>query len=228
MSVIFEKSQEKLAKQIANDLKTEATEIQISKYPNGEFKVNEITIKDKHSLVLFPQIGNLSDQLIAFLFMLNLCQESRIIDVFIPYIPYSRQDKSLSLQLIINIIKFLNVRYIITLDIHKNIHINSIINIFPHELYGYKFLNQNFIVVSPDIGAKERGKKFANFLETDLVVIDKKNNNVSNLKAIYNRNCLIVDDIIDSGKTVNNAIDILKKAGAKDIKCCITHNFKNV
>ncbi|MDO4975313.1 MAG: phosphoribosyltransferase [Alphaproteobacteria bacterium] len=45
---------------------------------------------------------------------------------------------------------------------------------------------------------------------------------------IANRNCLIVDDIIDSGKTLNNAINILKKAGARNIKTCITHNFKNL
>lgn len=228
MSVIFEKSQEKLAKHLATDLKTKTIEIQISKYPNGEFRIDEMDISYNHILVLFPKFSNLNDRFIAFLLMLNLCRKSKIIDVFIPYIPYSRQDKSSSFRLILNIIKFLNVRYIITLDIHKNIHDASIINIFPHELYGNKFLNQNFVVISPDIGAKERSEKFAKFLKTDLVIIDKKNNKITNPKLIYNRNCLIVDDIIDSGKTLNNAIDILKNSGAKNIKWCITHNFKKL
>ena len=226
--IIFEKSQEKLADYLSKDLKTKAIEIEISKYLNGEFKVEEIDINFSHVLVLFPRFSNLSDRLISFFLMLNLCRGCEIIDAFIPYIPYSRQDKSKSFQTIINITKNFNVRYIITLDIHKNIENDFILNIFPHELYGSNFLNQDLIVVSPDLGAKERSEKFANYLKTDLVIIDKKCNKITNFELIANRNCLIVDDIIDSGKTLNNSINILKKAGARNIKTCITHNFKNL
>lgn len=226
--IIFEKSQEKLADYLLKDLKTKAVEIEISKYLNGEFKVEEIDINFSHVLVLFPRFSNLSDRLISFFLMLDLCRGCEIIDAFIPYIPYSRQDKSKSFQAIINITKNFNVRYIITLDIHKNIENDFILNIFPHELYGSNFLNQDLIVVSPDLGAKERSEKFANYLKTDLVIIDKKGNKITNFELIANRNCLIVDDIIDSGKTLNNAINILKKAGARNIKTCITHNFKNL
>lgn len=226
--IIFEKSQEKLADYLANDLKTKAIEIEISKYLNGEFKVEEIDINFSHVLVLFPRFSNLSDRLISFFLMLNLCRGCEIIDAFIPYIPYSRQDKSKSFQTIINITKNFNVRCIITLDIHKSIENDFILNIFPHELYGSNFLNQDLIVVSPDLGAKERSEKFANYLKTDLVIIDKKGNKITNFELIANRNCLIVDDIIDSGKTLTNAINILKKAGARNIKTCITHNFKNL
>lgn len=226
--IIFEKSQEKLADYLSKDLKTKAVEIEVSKYLNGEFKVEEIDINFSQVLVLFPRFSNLSDRLISFFLMLNLCMECETIDAFIPYIPYSRQDKSKSFQTIINITKNFNVRYIITLDIHKNIENDFILNIFPHELYGSNFLNQDFIVVSPDLGAKERSEKFANYLKTDLVIIDKKGNEITNFELIANRNCLIVDDIIDSGKTLNNAINTLKKAGARNIKTCITHNFKNL
>lgn len=61
MSVIFEKSQEKLAKHLATDLKTKTIEIQISKYPNGEFRIDEMDISYNHILVLFPKFSNLND-----------------------------------------------------------------------------------------------------------------------------------------------------------------------
>lgn len=228
MPIIFEKSQKELAKHFLKDLKTNIIEVQISKYPNGEFRIDEIDINYNHILVLFPKFSNLNERLIAFFLMSGLCKKCKIIDVFIPYIPYSRQDKSSSFQLILDIIKFLKVRYIITLDIHKNNQDKFIINILPHEIYGHKFLNQKLVIVSPDIGAKERSEKFANYLKTDLVIIDKKNNKTTNLDVVQNRECLIIDDIIDSGKTLRNAIAILKKAGAKNIKTCITHDFKNL
>lgn len=201
-------------------------EIQISEYPNGELKVIEDNIDASHVLVLFPQVRNINLRLMEFFLMLKLCQECKIIDTFIPYIPYSRQDNSISFQLILDIIKFLKVRYIIALDLHKPAFNNSIINILPHELYGEKFKGQDLIVVAPDVGAQNRAAAFANYLKTELVVIDKRNNSVQNLAAVYNKDCLIIDDIIDSGKTLINAINILKNAGAKHIRYCITHNFR--
>ncbi len=228
MPIIFEKSQKELAERFLKDLKTNIIEVQISKYPNGEFRIDEMDISYNHVLVLIPKYSNLNDRLIAFFLILGLCQQCKIIDVFIPYVPYSRQDKSISFQLILNIVKFLNVRHIITLDIHKNNQDKFIINILPHEIYGHKFLNQELVIVSPDIGAKERSEKFANYLKSNLVIIDKKNNKTTNLNLVQNRECLIIDDIIDSGKTLRNAIAILKRAGAKNIKSCITHNFRNL
>ena len=158
--------------------------------------------------------------------MLGLCQGCGFIDAFIPYIPYSRQDRSLVFHLILRIVKFLKVRHIITLDIHSDKQDDFIINILPHEIYGSRFLNRNLIVVAPDIGALNRSLQFAHYLNTALVTINKKTNEIRNGDLVRNRDCLIVDDIIDSGRTLNNAVNILRKLEARRIVTCITHDFK--
>ena len=143
-----------------------------------------------------------------------------------PYIPYSRQNTSPSFQFVLSEMKNLNVKNIITIDIHKHNDDEFIMNMLPHELAGNKYNNID-VVVAPDIGAINRAQYFANYLQTELVTIDKVSLNISNTDKIKNKNCLIVDDIRDTGNTIQLATNLLKQNCANSIKICVSSDIRN-
>ena len=92
-----------------------------------------------------------------------------------------------------------------------------------------KLNNKNLICVSPDVGGVARTRDLANRIKADLAIIDKrrpapgKSEVMNILGNVKGKTCIIVDDIIDSGGTIINAVDALKKNGAVDVYVFITH-----
>ena len=92
-----------------------------------------------------------------------------------------------------------------------------------------KITSKNLICVSPDMGGVARTRALATRLKADLAIIDKRRpapgkSEVMNIIGdVKNKTCIIVDDIIDSGGTIINAVDALKKKGAKEVYVFITH-----
>jgi ribose-phosphate pyrophosphokinase len=224
---VYEKSNADLSERIAKSLNLSAFRIDVSKFPNGEFSLREAVVENKHVVVIFPKIKNINEQLIEFVMMLNTCKNCDIIDVVIPYIPYSRQGGSQAFWAIFNLFKPFKIRKIITIDLHTPIDSLYVINILPHEIFGSFFRDQDFIVVAPDNGAKNRAKKFAKYLGTELILIDKNSKKIVNARKIKNRHCLIVDDITDTGRTIENAACILNEFQAKSLTACISHAFSD-
>lgn len=222
MVILHECELSKFAKLLAQDLDYEKFPLNISQFPNGEFNIEPISLNEKHVLVIFSSLNDINSQLLKYFLILQNLQNAEIIDVFMPYIPYSRQDKSEAFKFVLSALQTLKVRKIITIDIHKAIEDKFIANILPHELFGQEYLDGDFLVVAPDIGAISRAKAFAEYLHTELITIDKVSGHAENIALVKNRNCLIVDDIIDTGKTIRNAQDTLTAAGAKHIECCIS------
>ena len=89
--------------------------------------------------------------------------------------------------------------------------------------------SKNLICVSPDAGGIERTRGLAKKINVDLAIIDKrrpqagKSEVMNIIGEVKNKDCIIVDDIIDSGGTIVNAADALIKNGAKDVYVFITH-----
>ena len=92
-----------------------------------------------------------------------------------------------------------------------------------------KLKNKNLICVSPDVGGVQRTRGLATKIEADLAIIDKrrpapgKSQVMNIIGSVKNKTCIIVDDIIDSGGTIVNAVEALKKAGANDVYIFVTH-----
>ena len=92
-----------------------------------------------------------------------------------------------------------------------------------------KFKNKNLVCVSPDVGGVQRTRGLATKIKADLAIIDKrrpapgKSQVMNIIGEVKGKNCIIVDDIIDSGGTIVNAVEALKKAGAIDVYVFITH-----
>jgi ribose-phosphate pyrophosphokinase len=85
------------------------------------------------------------------------------------------------------------------------------------------------VVVSPDVGSVSRSRKFAEWLEVPLAIIDKRRPkaNVSEIMNIIgdvnNKRVVLVDDLIDTGGTILNAVNALVEIGAKEVYACCTH-----
>ncbi|MDR1332961.1 MAG: ribose-phosphate diphosphokinase [Holosporales bacterium] len=226
--IVHERTNASLAQRVAKHLGVEALEVGIADFPNGEFNVGEICIEADRAIVIFPKIDDINKQLVQFMLMCGLCENCKKIDAVIPYIPYSRQNSSTIHETIFKTFNALGVSRIITVDIHNDsiLRDHNIINILPHEIFGKVVeVVEDVVIIAPDLGAIPRAAQFAEHLKAPLVTIDKNSEMMSNTSSIAERHCIIVDDIIDSGRTINNAISKLRSYNPRAISACITHAF---
>ncbi len=167
---------------------------------------------------------------------------ARRINAVIPYFGYARQDRkdqprvSISAKLIANLLTKAGADRVITMDLHAP-QIQGFFDIPVDHLYSSKVfithirkLNiKNLVVATPDVGGIKMARSYAKRLDADLIVIDKRRPkpNVAEIMNIIGnaagKNVLIVDDMIDTGGTFVNAVEALKKNGAKSIYGFCTH-----
>ncbi len=157
------------------------------------------------------------------------------ITALIPYFGYARQNisssenKPSSMNLITYLIKTAGVDRIIALDLHAEQA--NLENILPSPLWKPLFLHSNdHVIVSPDNGAMERAESFSKAIDCGLAIINKTRDSDGNCSMsekikgeVKNKHCIIIDDIVDSGKTICMAAELLIKQGASCVKACVTH-----
>ena len=226
MLIIHEPYLKEFAKLLEIDLKCSRLQLDISEFSNGEFEIPQIQSCENHTIVLFSKSKNINTQLLKLFLILGNLKKFEIIDIFVPYIPYSRQDDSFSFKTVLDIIKSLGVRKIFTIDIHKITSDPAIINILPYELISPAYKKENLVVVAPDKGAIHRAKTLSDFFKTDLITIEKVSGQITNGHLANGRRCLIVDDIVDSGKTIAHAKSLLYSCGAKEVIEWISDNAR--
>jgi ribose-phosphate pyrophosphokinase len=165
------------------------------------------------------------------------------ITAVIPYFGYARQDRkvaprtSISAKVVSNLITNAGANRIVTVDLHagqiQGFFDIPVDNLFTTPLFARyikkKFKSKKLICVSPDVGGVQRTRGLATKIKADLAIIDKRRPEPGKSKVmniigdVRGKNCIIIDDIIDSGGTIINAVDALKKAGAIDVYVFITH-----
>jgi len=166
---------------------------------------------------------------------------SRITAV-IPYFGYARQDRRakartpISAKLVANLIETAGVDRVLTLDLHAA-QIQGFFDIPVDNIYASPVLlgdlrqkdYEDLIVVSPDVGGVVRARALAKQLGCDLAIIDKRRPkaNVSEVMHVIGdiegRNCVIMDDMIDTAGTLVKAAEVLKERGAKKVYAYCTH-----
>ena len=161
----------------------------------------------------------------------------------IPYFGYARQDRkvaprtSISAKVVANLISNAGASRVVTVDLHagqiQGFFDMPVDNLFTTPLFAKyikkKLKDKKLICVSPDVGGVQRTRGLATRIKADLAIIDKRRpapgkSQVMNIIGdVKNKTCIIVDDIIDSGGTIVNAVDALKKNGANEVYVFITH-----
>jgi len=246
MKVLAGTSNPKLCKDIAKNLKLKLVNTNIKRFADDEIyvEINE-NIRGNTIFVIQSTSNPANDNLMELLICIDALKRSsaKNITAVIPYFGYARQDRkvvprtAISAKLVSDLITNAGANRILSVDLHAgqiqgffNIPVDNLFStpIFARHISKKIKLN-NLICVAPDVGGVERTRALSRRLNTDIAIIDKRRpspgksevmNIVGNVK---NKNCVIIDDIIDSGGTIVNAANALKKKGAKDVYVYITH-----
>jgi len=233
-----------LAQDIARYLRVTLGDVDITRFSDGEIgvKYNE-NIRGADVFIIQPTIPP-CDYLMELLLMIDAAKRASAerITAVIPYFGYARQDRkdqprvALSAKLVANLISIAGSNRILTLDLHSA-SIQGFFDIpFDHLYSTAVFLDylkkerlSNPVVVSPDVGSIKRARAYANRLEADLAVVDKKRIGPNEISAVTligdvaNRDVILFDDMVDTAGTLCSAANLLKRTGAKNILAVCTH-----
>jgi ribose-phosphate pyrophosphokinase len=189
----------------------------------------------------YPTNDNLMELLIT-LDALRRASARRITPV-IPYFGYARQDRKvgprtpISAKLVANLITEAGANRVLTVDLHAgqiqgffDIPVDNLLAapLFSRDIEE-RFANRQLMIVSPDVGGVLRARIMARRLNCDLAIIDKRReregvSEVMNIiGAVEGRDCIIIDDIVDSGGTLCNAADALLANGARSVSVYVSH-----
>ncbi len=246
MKVLAGTSNLKLCKDIARQLKLKLVNSNIKRFADGEVyvEINE-NIRGNSIFVVQSTSNPANDNLMELLICIDALRRSsaKNITAVIPYFGYARQDRkvvprtAISAKLVSNLITNAGANRILSVDLHAgqiqgffDIPVDNLFStpIFARHIKKKMKLN-NLICVAPDVGGVERTRALSRRINSNIAIIDKRRpapgksevmNIVGNVK---NKNCVIVDDIIDTGGTIVNAVKALKDKGAKDVYVYITH-----
>jgi len=246
MKIVACNSNRPLAEAVAASLNLPLTKASVRRFADMEVfvEVHE-NIRGEDVFVIqstsYPANDNLMELLIA-LDALRRASARRITAV-IPYFGYARQDRKsgprtpISAKLVANLITEAGANRVLTMDLHAG-QIQGFFDIPVDNLYAAplfvkdiqeRYAGRDVMIVSPDVGGVVRARVIATKLHCDLAIIDKRReragiSEVMNVIGdVSGRDCILVDDIVDSGGTLCNAAEALMKNGAKSVSVYITH-----
>jgi ribose-phosphate pyrophosphokinase len=186
-----------------------------------------------------------NDHLMELLIMIDAFRRAsaRRITAVLPYFGYARQDRKagprtpISAKLVANLITEAGANRVMTLDLHAD-QIQGFFDIPTDNLYAVPILARdvkdnydlkNVMVVSPDVGGVVRARSLAKRLGCQLAIVDKRRERAGESEVmnvigdVTGKDCLLIDDIVDSGGTLCNAAEALLKNGATSVTAYITH-----
>ncbi|EPE97877.1 ribose-phosphate pyrophosphokinase [Rhizobium grahamii] len=186
-----------------------------------------------------------NDHLMELLIMIDAMRRSsaRRITAVLPYFGYARQDRRasgrtpISAKLVANLITEAGADRVLTLDLHAG-QIQGFFDIPTDNLYAVPVLTRdikanhdisNVMVVSPDVGGVVRARALAKRLDCLLAIVDKRRDRpgesevMNIIGEVEGKDCILIDDIVDSGGTLCNAADALLAQGAASVTAYITH-----
>ena len=235
-----------LAAEIAQHLNTQLGSANVGRFSDGEVTV-EITqnVRARHVFVIQSTCVPTNDNLMELLIMVDALKRASAerISAVIPYFGYARQDRRprssrvpITAKVVANMLQTVGVDRVLTMDLHAD-QIQGFFDIPVDNIYASPVLlgdlrQKNYddlLVVSPDVGGVVRARALAKQLGCDMAIIDKRRPkaNVSEVMHVIGdiegRNCVIMDDMIDTAGTLVKAAEVLKERGAKHVYAYCTH-----
>ena len=235
-----------LAAEIAENLGIELGAATVGRFSDGEVTVElHQNVRARDVFVVQPTCAPTNENLMELLIMVDALKRASAerISAVIPYFGYARQDRRprstrvpISAKVVANLLQTVGVARILTMDLHAD-QIQGFFDIPVDNIYASPVLlgdlrqkgYEELIVVSPDVGGVVRARALAKQLGCDLAIIDKRRPraNVSEVMhvigEIEGRNCVIMDDMIDTAGTLVKAAEVLKERGAKKVYAYCTH-----
>ncbi len=235
-----------LATEIAAHLGVELGQATVGRFSDGEVTVEiHQNVRARDVFVVQPTCAPTNEHLMELAFMVDALKRAsaRRITAVIPYFGYARQDRRprsmrvpISAKVVANMLETVGVERLLTMDLHAD-QIQGFFDIPVDNIYASPVLlsdlksksYSDLVVISPDVGGVVRARALAKQLGCDLAIIDKRRPtaNVSEVMhvigEIEGRNCVIMDDMIDTAGTLVKAAEVLKERGARSVYAYCTH-----
>ena len=246
MKILTGNSNKPLSEAISAKLALPLVKANIRRFSDNEIFVEILeNVRGEDVFVIQSTSFPANDHLMELLITIDALRRSsaRRITAVIPYYGYARQDRRvgsrtpISAKLVANLITHAGANRVLTLDLHAG-QIQGFFDIPLDNLYAGPVFskdiketlsNRNLTVVSPDTGGVARARAIAKRIDADLAIIDKRReaagiSEVMNVIGdVKNRDCILIDDIVDSGGTLCNAAVALMDQGATSVSAYITH-----
>lgn len=234
-----------LAEEICAGLGIELGKASAARFSDGEFnfQIGE-NVRGHDVFIVQPTSPPTDRHLMELLIMCDafVRASAERVTAVIPYFGYARSDKKdrprvpISAKLVSNLITKAGAHRVLTVDLHAS-QIQGFFDIPVDHLFAapvvVDYFNRNpidnLIVVAPDTGGAERARAYAKRLDAGLALCDKRREraneaDVMNIVGdVRGKNCLIIDDMCDTGGTICKVAEALNKAGANDVYACFTH-----
>ena len=233
-----------LAEEVAAHLGQPLCRVTTRRFADGELfvKIDE-NVRGRDVYIIQPT-NPPAENLMELLLLMDAARRASAARVtpVIPYFGYARQDRkdqprvAISAKLIANMISVAGADRVLAMDFHQH-QMQGFFDLPVDHLYAAPVFTNYFrqlglkdpVVVAPDVGSAKMARGFAKRLNASLAIIDKRrpSANVAEVANVVGqvdgRDCLIPDDMIDTGGTMTEAIHALKRLGAHNVYCCATH-----
>ena len=235
-----------LSEEIATTLNIPLTKASIKKFSDEEIfvEVNE-NVRGQDVYVIQSTSKPANDNLVELLVCIDALKRAsaKQITAVIPYFGYARQDRKpgprtpISAKLVANLITKSGADRVLTIDLHAG-QIQGFFDIPVDNLYAAPILLEDIkknydldktVIISPDVGGVVRARYIANRLNIGLAIVDKRRE-AANISEVLNiigdvkeKNCILIDDIVDTAGTLTNAGDALLNVGAKTVSAYVSH-----
>jgi ribose-phosphate pyrophosphokinase len=246
MKIVACNSNRPLAEAVALNLGMTLTHAQIRRFADMEVFVEILeNVRGEDVFVIQSTSYPANDNLMELLITLDALRRSsaRRITAVIPYFGYARQDRKsssrspISAKLVANLITEAGAHRVLTMDLHagqiQGFFDIPVDNLFAAPLFARdiqeQYSNRDLMIVSPDVGGVVRARLIASRLNCDLAIIDKRRERAGHSEVmnvigdVEGRDCLMIDDIVDSGGTHCNAAFALMEHGARSAGAYVTH-----
>jgi ribose-phosphate pyrophosphokinase len=246
MKILAGNSNPQIAEAIAAYLGEPLTRCHVRRFADLEIFVEILeNVRGRDAFIVQSTSYPTNDNLMELLIMIDALRRASAqrITAVIPYFGYARQDRKagprspISAKLVSNLITRAGADRVLTVDLHAG-QIQGFFDIPTDNLFAApamvrdikdRGIARNVMVVSPDVGGVVRARAFAKRLDAPLAIVDKRRERAGESEVmniigdVKGRNCVLLDDIVDSGGTLCNAADALLAAGAESVSAYITH-----
>ncbi len=239
-----------LAQKVATHIKVPLGKMNLSRFSDGEIMCEILeNVRGKDVFIIQPTSQPSNDNIMELVLMADALRRASAtrITAVVPYFGYARQDRRvrsarvpISAKVIADMMGSVGINRLLTVDLHAdqiqgffympvdNVYATPVFFDDLKQRYGNDF--SNLTVVSPDVGGVVRARAVAKRLnDAELAIIDKRRQAANQSEVMHiigqveNKDCLIMDDIVDTAGTLCNAAKALKDKGARSVKAYCTH-----
>ncbi len=234
-----------LAKEIADYIGMNLSDVELIRFKDNELSVKICdNVRGVDLFIIQPTSNPANDNLMELLLLVDAAfrASAKRITAVIPYFGYARQDRKveprvpISAKVVANLLKAVNINRMLTMELHSD-QIQGFFDVPVDNLLAAPIVIQHLkkidfkdpVVVSPDTGGVVRARFYGKKLDAGLAIIDKRRPkaNVSEVMHVIGdvkgKDCIIVDDMVDTAGSISHAAKALKSSGARDVYCVATH-----